>query len=113
MSILAQLWPPIPTSNSGEVTWQPFRAWESGVSGYAEEGWGEEATTWALVQRWEDTGQLGAPIPAQTLDEVGKWPHRVGVRTVPSSHHLFPGLGPSGKNLPCTQHSVQLVHSET
>lgn len=41
--------------------------------------------------------QLGTLVPAQTLDEVGKWAHGVRVPTVTSSHHLFPGLGPPGK----------------
>lgn len=74
----------------------------------------EKRSHGALIQRQEDTGgQLGASVPAQTLNKVGKWPHRVGVPIVPSSHRFVPGLGPSGKNLPCTQHSMQLVHSET
>ena len=57
--------------------------------------------------------QLGAPIPAQTLDEVGQRTHGVGVPAVTSSHCFFPGLGPPGKYPPCAQHSMQLVHSQT
>lgn len=56
---------------------------------------------------------VGALVPAQTLDEVGKLAHGVGVPTVTSSHCFFPALAPPGKNLPCTQHSMQLVHGQT
>lgn len=66
-----------------------------------------------LKDRRSVGAQLGAPVPAQTLDEVGKWAHGVQVPAVTSSHGSFPGLGPPGKYPPCTQHSMQLVHSQT
>lgn len=121
MSILAQLWAPIPTSNSGKLSGSHSgsgaeRARGPGrqVSVAMQRKGGVKRSHRALVQRREDTGsQLGAPVPAQTLDEVGKRAHGEGIPTVTSSHCFLPALGPSGKNLPCTQHSMQLVHSQT
>lgn len=108
MSIPAQLWAPIPTSDSGNLSGSPLRVWEIGVRGYH--------TGPCLKNRRHRRSvgaQLGAHVPAQTLDEEGKWAHGVGVSTVTSSHCFFPGLGPHGKYPPCTQHSMQLVHSQT
>lgn len=56
--------------------------------------------------------QLGAPVPAQTLHQVGECTHGVGVPAVSSSYCFFPGVGPPGKYPPCAEHSMQLVHSQ-
>ena len=117
VSSLAQRWAPSPTSNSGNLSDSHAGSGDKCQGLYQErKRMKKEGHMGPCLKDREaqvSGSSVGALVPAQTLDEVGKWAHGVGVPIVTSSHCFFPALAPPGKNPPCTQHSMQLVHGQT
>ena len=118
VSSLAQRWAPCPTSNSGNLSDSHAGSGDKSQGLYIprEEEDEERGSQGPCLKDGEaqvSGSSVRALVPAQTLDEIGKWAHGVGVPAVTSSHCFFPGLGAPGKDPPCTQHSMQLVHGQT